>query len=193
MQNVDTAQLIYLGLLAVVLGGAFLVSQRQKLSTMMQQAAIWFFIFVGGIAVFGMWDDIRDDLGPEAARFVGDNTIEVARQGDGHYYLTLDLNGSAVEFMIDTGATDMVLTQEAAATAGINPADLRYIGQASTANGTVRTAPVRVERVSLGPIEDQNVFAVVNEGQMDMSLLGMGYLQRYGRIEIEGGTLRLVR
>ena len=57
----------------------------------------------------------------------------------------------------------------------------------------MRTAPVRLDRVSLGPVLDRNVYAVVNDGQMQQSLLGMGYLQRWGKIEITGGELILTR
>ena len=75
--------------------------------------------------------------------------------------------------------------------AGLDPGALNYFGRAFTANGEVRTAPVRLDSVAIGPHEDRDVTAVVNGGQMEQSLLGMGYLQRWGRIEIEGGELTL--
>jgi aspartyl protease family protein len=95
--------------------------------------------------------------------------------------------------VVDTGATDIVLTKEDAARAGLDPDSLRYLGRAGTANGEVRTAYVRLNDVRLGDITDRDVAAVVNGGQMDQSLLGMGYLQRWGRIEIAGGELILTR
>jgi aspartyl protease family protein len=87
----------------------------------------------------------------------------------------------------------MVLTQADAKRAGLDPETLAYLGRANTANGEVRTAFVRLEQVQLGEIVDRDVAAVVNEGQMEQSLLGMGYLQRWGRIEIAGGELILTR
>ena len=57
----------------------------------------------------------------------------------------------------------------------------------------MRTAPVRLNTVRLGDITDTDVYASVNGGQMEGSLLGMGYLERWGRIEISGGELRLTR
>jgi aspartyl protease family protein len=47
--------------------------------------------------------------------------------------------------------------------------------------------------VTLGDVTDRDVSAVVNEGEMSQSLMGMGYLQRWGRIEIAGGELILTR
>jgi aspartyl protease family protein len=193
MSSDNIAQLIYLGTFALVLGGGFLLSSRLNLGKTLQMAAIWALIFVGVIAAVGLWGDIQDDLFPNQVRFDDSGQIVVPRSADGHYYLTLALNGAPTHFIIDTGATDMVLTQADAAAAGLDPASLNYFGRAFTANGEVRTAPVRLDTVSIGSHEDRDVSAVVNDGQMEQSLLGMGYLQRWGRIEIAGGQLTLSR
>ena len=50
-----------------------------------------------------------------------------------------------------------------------------------------------LDEVELGGVRDTDVPAVVNEGEMRQSLLGMGYLQRWGRIEITNGELILTR
>ena len=62
-----------------------------------------------------------------------------------------------------------------------------------TAHGPVRTAPVRLDDVAIGPFHDNNVRAFVNEGDMRTSLLGMEYLNTFARIEIAGGRLILER
>lgn len=193
MSSDSIAQLIYLGALVLVLGGGFLLSSRLKLGQSLQMAAVWGLIFLGTIAAVGLWGDIRSELFPYQTRFEESGQIVIPRSRDGHYYLTLDLNGTPTQFVVDTGATDIVLTQKDAAAAGLHPEDLTYFGRAFTANGEVRTAPVRLDSIAIGPHEDHNVPAVVNEGQMAQSLLGMGYLQRWGRIEIQDGELTLSR
>ncbi|MEP5632875.1 MAG: TIGR02281 family clan AA aspartic protease [Tateyamaria sp.] len=193
MSSDNIAQLAYLGALALVLGGAFLLSSKLKLSQTLQMAAIWALIFIGAIAVVGLWDDLQDDLNPNQTRFDGDGTIEIPRSRDGHYYLTLDINGAPIEFIVDTGASEIVLNAEDAKTAGLPAEDLVFLGRAATANGEVRTAPVRLDTVSIGPHTDTNVRAVVNDGELWQSLLGMGYLQNWGRIEIADGKMRLSR
>ena len=188
----NIAQLIYLGTFALVLGGGFLLTNRLKLGQTLQMAAIWVLIFIGVIAAVGLWSDIQDDLYASQTRF-DDAAVVVPRSRDGHYYLTLDLNGVPTDFVVDTGATDIVLSSADAAAAGLDPDTLNFLGRANTANGEVRTAPVRLETVTIGPYEDRDVYAVVNGGEMDQSLLGMGYLQRWGRIEIAGGEMTLMR
>jgi aspartyl protease family protein len=123
----------------------------------------------------------------------GATVIEVPRERDGHYHMTLGVNGAPIRFIVDTGATDLVLSREDAARAGLDLDELRYFGRAFTANGEVRTAQVRLDEVRVGEIVDTFVPAVVNEGDMRVSLLGMSYLQEFGRIEIADDTLRLVR
>ncbi|MEL6451405.1 MAG: TIGR02281 family clan AA aspartic protease [Pseudomonadota bacterium] len=193
MTSDNIAQLIYLGVLATVLGGAFFLSRRLRLGQTLQMAAIWALIFVGAVAAVGIWDDLQDEIYPQQTRFADDGAITLPQARDGHFYLTLDVNDTPIDFVVDTGATDIVLARADATRAGIDPATLNYFGRALTANGEVRTAPVRLDTVSIGSHQDTNVPAVVNDGDLGISLLGMGYLQRWGRIEIAEGEMTLFR
>ena len=185
-------QLTYLVLLGLVIAGSAIVAGRSNWGKMAQQAAIWALIFVGVIAAYGLWDDIRNDVAPQQALIEG-NAIAVPRGPDGHYRLTLDINDTPVRFVVDTGATQMVLSQQDARRIGLDPASLDYAGRALTANGEVRTAPVTLREVSLEGITDRGVRAVVNGGAMDGSLLGMSYLRLWDRIEIANNQLVLER
>lgn len=193
MDSFDTGRLIYLILLLVMVAGWFFVQGRAALNKTLQQAAIWFFIFLGAVAAYGLWGDISRTVIPQQSVFADEARIVLPRNPDGHYYLTAILNGATVRFVIDTGATNIVLTKEDAAAVGLQPDTLDYMGRASTANGQVRTAAVRLDTLTLGPVTDTNVAAVVNSGEMDQSLMGMSYLQRWGRIEIAGGEMTLTR
>lgn len=189
----DTGRLIYLVLLGCAVVGWFIVQNRDGMAKMLQQAMIWGFLFLGVVAAYGLWTDVQRQTMHNQMLQLGEGQIAVPRQPDGHYYLTLALNGANIRFVVDTGATDMVLTREDARRAGLDVDALNFIGTANTANGQVRTAPVRLDTVRLGDITDTDVFASVNGGVMDGSLLGMGYLEKWGRIEISGGELRLTR
>jgi aspartyl protease family protein len=192
MSTDQIMQLTYLVLLAAAIGGSAIVAGRNNMGKMAQQAAIWALIFVGVIGAYGLWEDITNDVNPRQA-ILSESTIAVPRSNDGHYHLTLDVNGTAIDFVIDTGASQVVLSQRDAARIGIDANSLNYSGAASTANGVVRTAPVVLDQVTLGDITDRNVPAVVNGGDMDNSLLGMTYLGLYNRIEISNGELVLNR
>ncbi|KIN64880.1 putative aspartyl protease [Sulfitobacter noctilucicola] len=193
MADFDIANLIYLIVLLAMVGGWFLMQGREGMNKTLQYAAVWAMIFIGGAAAVGLWQDISRDARSPQMSVSGSNQISVPRARDGHYYLTAQINDASIRFVVDTGATDMVLTQKDAQRAGIDPDDLAYLGRANTANGEVRTAFVRLDQVALGNVMDRDVPAVVNEGEMEQSLLGMGYLQRWGRIEITGGELILTR
>lgn len=195
MDGDSTARLIYLGLLGAVIGGYFVIANRRNLGQMAQQASIWGLIFVGAMAGYGLWNDIRSDIRPQQAVFSneGATRIEVPRAQDGHYYLTLEIGGKPVTFIVDTGASDVVLSQQDAARLGLNPANLTYLGRAGTANGTVRTARVTLTDVRLGSLVDPHLTAWVSNGEMPGSLLGMAYLERFNRIEIAGDRLVLSR
>lgn len=192
MDGDQIARAAYLGLLAVALGGSLLVSNRNSLGQNAQQAAIWGLIFVGVIAGYGLWNDVSHNV-TGGYDITSEGQIVAPLQRDGHYYLTLNIDGTDVEFVVDTGASQMVLTQFDAQRIGLDLGGLRYTGTASTANGIVETAPVWLGQVSLGPHVDRDVAAVVNGGQMNKSLLGMTYLNRFDRLSITNEQLILTR
>lgn len=192
MENVDSAQFVYLLVLAVAIGGYLIAENRNSLGRMARQAITWGLIFVGVIAGYGLWQDISGDVMPRQMQ-VENGTIEVPRSRDGHFYLTLRLNDVPVRFVVDTGATDVVLSQQDARRVGIDPDALIYAGRAGTANGEVATAMATIDTVTLEGITDRNMRLRVNGGEMDGSLLGMSYLRRFSRLEIAGDRLILER
>ena len=189
MDGDTLARVGYLAIILVALGGWVLVEFRQRMGQALRMAMAWGLIFVGIIAGYGLWSDIRQDILP-MQELAADGSVEVPRAEDGHYYLTLTINGTAVPFMVDTGATGMVLAGVDADRLGIDPSSLSYLGEASTANGVVRTARVTLPTVELGPFRNQDFRAYVTEGALDQSLLGMDYLGQF-RMEFSGGKLIL--
>jgi len=193
MDSNDFGRVLYFVLLLAAIFGSYLVSSRENLGKTAQMASIWGLIFVGVIAAAGLWQDIRDDIVPRQGVIGEGGRIEVPMGIDGHYHLTLDINGKPIRFIIDTGASDLVLTQRDARVAGIDPSALAYLGRAQTANGMVPIARVTLDTVGLGDVIDRQVGASVNGGEMQGSLLGMSYLGRFGRIVITGNRLILER
>ncbi len=193
MASGEVGQLIYLIILGSALLAYFVIANRSSLGQALRHAALWGMIFIGAVAGFGLWQDIRRDFAPLHATVSEAGQIQIPRAFDGHYYLTLEANGTPIRFVIDTGATNIVLSSQDANRIGIDPDDLRYLGVAHTANGQTRTARVSLDTLALGPIIDRNVTVWINEGEMKESLLGMAYLQRFDRLEISKGMLVLVR
>ena len=193
MTSDQTASLIYLGLLAMVIGSYVVVASRRNIGRSLRHAALWVLIFLGVIVAYGLWQDIRGTVIPRQSVLADQGRIEVPMARDGHYYMTIGVNGVPVEFVVDTGASEIVLSHEDAARAGVDVDSLNYLGTANTANGQVRTAQVRLKEVDLGGIVDRNVTALVNSGDMFGSLLGMAYLNRFAEVSFGGGRMVLTR
>ena len=141
MDGETMARVGYLAIILAALGGWVMVEFRQRMGQALRMALAWGLIFVGVMAGYGLWSDIRRDILP-IQEVSGDAAVEVPRAADGHYYLTLLINGTGVPFMVDTGASGMVLSAKDAGRLGIDLAGLNFRGQATTANGVVRTARV---------------------------------------------------
>ena len=191
MDGETLARVGYLTIILVALGGWVLVEFRQRMGQALRMAMAWGLIFLGMMAGYGLWTDIRRDIAP--VQILAQNgSVEVPRAEDGHYYLTLTINGVALPFMVDTGASGMVLSRDDAARLGITEESLQFYGEANTANGVVRTAQVTLPLVELGPFRNENFRAYVTQGEMQGSLLGMDYLGQFA-IEVTSGKMVLRR
>jgi len=191
MSDDGLARLIYLGLLLAALAGWFIVEFRQRMGHALRAVLAWGMIFIGLMAGYGLWNDVKNSA--TLRQTIGEaGELIVPRSPDGHYYLTLTINGTDVSFVADTGATNMVLSPDDATAVGINAADLNFMHSAETANGTVDIARTRLDSVILGPFADRDVTAWVNGAAMEGSLLGMDYLGMF-EIQIAGGRMVLRR
>lgn len=191
MQEFDTARILYLSLLLGAIGIYYIAAHRDRMGQLLRHAVLWVMIFIGAIAAVGLWQDISPRL--SKAQIEGDGVITVNRDRSGHYSIVAEINGAPIEFLVDTGASNIVLSDEDAKRAGIDLEELVFSGRAQTANGMVRTAPVRLETVALSGITDTRLKAYVTDGDMGGSLLGMDYLQLFQSVEIKQGQLILTR
>ena len=191
MDEFEFGRLAYLLILLAAVGGWVMVEYRGRMGFALRSALAWGLIFLGVLAGYGLWSDIRQTVMP-AQTLRADGRLEVPRGEDGHYHLTLSIAGTPVAFLVDTGATNVVLSQTDARRLGIDPDSLPYLGFADTANGTVRTARVTLTDVALPPFHDTSLRAYVTDGAMEGSLLGVDYLGGF-RIEIAGNRMILSR
>ena len=118
--------------------------------------------------------------------------VEVARTGDGDFAIAAQINGARVHMVLDTGASSVVLTQDDARSAGLPLDLLDYSVSIDTANGRTRAAPVTLDRIAIGSLEEKSVDAlVVQPGQLKTSLLGMSFLNRLQSWQVNGDRLVL--
>lgn len=112
------------------------------------------------------------------ARPSGAQSATLWPNAQGHFVATGAINGISVRFLVDTGATQVSLSNSEARRLGINYA----AGQktlASTANGLVQTYKVKLDEVRVGDIVLNNVDGLVHAGDsLPIVLLGMSFLNR---------------
>lgn len=192
MSDDQAIQILYFVLLGLFVGSYFFFDAGRKWGETARNALVWLCIFMAVILVYGQRDLLQDQL-IGASQSTGDGSMTLTRSFDGHFYAEVLVNGKVLDFVVDTGASHVVLSRADAEKAGFNPDELRFWGRANTANGEVRTAPIRLNEVKFGNFEDTAVEASVNAGELETSLLGMSYLNRFSAIEIRGNKMTLFR
>lgn len=119
------------------------------------------------------------------------DALRIPRSPDGQFYVTGLVNGVAVRFVVDTGASTVMLTQHDAGRVGLRVGGERFTARARTAGGYTPVAPVRLDRLAIGERQVRNVAAVVSSVDTGASLLGMSALAQLRRVTIEDDVLRL--
>jgi aspartyl protease family protein len=118
--------------------------------------------------------------------------VSIMRQGDGHFSLSARINGAPSRFIFDTGASMVVITPQTARAAGLDVAKLDFSVPVATANGRTMAAPVRLDRLAVGGIEERHIEALVAKpGALADNLLGMSFLGRLSSYEVRGDRLVL--
>ena len=131
---------------------------------------------------------VRQRHAPDAG---GDLEYVVEAGPGGHYLIEAVVNGAPITFLVDTGASDVVLTMDDAERMGLHPRTLRFTQRFATANGEVRGAPVVLREIRIGQFRLFDVPASVNEAPLRVSLLGMSFLEQLNGYEVAGGRLIL--
>lgn len=126
-------------------------------------------------------------VGHESER--SEHVIRIAADARGHYVVNGTADGVPLQFLIDSGATNIVLTKADARR--LNLGSLRFDVTTSTANGPVQNASVTIATLTVGSHTANGVPALVNGGDLEESLLGMSWLRQFRSIEIKNGVMTL--
>ena len=194
----EFGSLAYKIAILVFLAAALFAIFRDRLTEAIMGALLW--AVIGIVLVIGY--SYRYEVNQVADRVIAElmpghvishgRTAEVARTSSGDFAISAQINGSRVHMVVDTGATSVVLTAEDAKAAGLPLALLNYSVNIETAMGRTRAAPVTLDRVAMGELEERSVEAlVVQPGQLRTSLLGMSFLNRLQNWQVNGDRLML--
>jgi aspartyl protease family protein len=147
------------------------------------------YVFRADLADLGL--RIRSQLIPAYAVQTAPGVLALSQSNDGGYYAVGKMNGQPVSFMVDTGASDVVLSPADARRLGIDTAALKYDDIHETANGAGHGARFVVQSLSIGPIQFRDLPVSINQTDMSQSLLGMTFLKRLDSFEFKQGRLLL--
>lgn len=119
-------------------------------------------------------------------------SLKLAADGMGHFRTEARVGGSRMDFLVDSGASLVVLRESDAARAGLRPTRADYTATVSTANGKAKAAPVKLERVEVGGITVYDVRAMVMPDEaLGVNLLGTAFLSQLKRYEVANGRMIL--
>jgi aspartyl protease family protein len=196
--NRDLPWLVAKIAILVMVGGAVLSLFRDRFSHALETALLW--VVVALLLVLGyayrfelrdVGDRVMAELMPGHA--AGANgAVELTRGRSGEFKISTRVNGARVAMVLDTGASAVVLTHEAARAAGLPLEMVKYSVPVDTANGRAQAASVTLDRIRIGSIEARAVPALIAPpGQLKTSLLGMSFLNRLDGWEVRGDKLTM--
>jgi aspartyl protease family protein len=136
-------------------------------------------------------DRITGELRPSQGQLTGEHALTYRASSGGHFLVEAKVNDRPVRFLVDTGASHVMLSRADAERLGLDPAHLRYTQPFGTANGQILAAPVTLKKLTLGPVTFDRVRAYVSDGDFAGSLLGLSLLRRFHSYEVRDGTLTL--
>ena len=198
LESHDFASLAIKIALLVFFGGFVLAMFRQRFSQALEAALFWVVLALVLAAGYSYRTELREiadrilsELVPGRAAQRG-TTVEFARGRTGDFQVAMQVNGVRVPMVLDTGASAVVLTQDAAKAAGLPLEMLAYNVNVDTANGRARAASVTLDRIAVGSIVERGVPALIAQpGQLKTSLLGMSFLNRLHSWEVRGDRLEM--
>lgn len=190
-------RIVYFVILLSFIGTGIFSRYSGRAGDAIKHITIWLGIFLLLIIFYSF----RYEFGSLGERLTGEmqpykameseGKLNFRKADDGHFYIEAEVNGQPVRFMVDTGATRVVLSPADAKRIGLNLSKLKFNQISYTANGVVSGAPVNLKTVKIGQAVIRAVPASVNGAEMNFSLLGMTFLDRLESYTVREDILTL--
>lgn len=159
---------------------------------------------LAGMAAMGIWQAERpipariETAQAHAAIVAPDRTapsdpagMRATRAADGLFYVRASVNGHPIRFLVDTGASVVVLAPADAAAVGLAPHPDSFDSHVETAAGKAPMAWATIDEISIAGRQVRGVRAAVMRDGLGVSLLGQNMLARLGSVRMEGDQLEL--
>lgn len=185
----DWQNFTYLAIILVVMISS-LFSRGLAFGQIFKYLAIWSAVGLVFVALYAYRFEFADfktriagEINPTSVRLSDSGELEINLSQDGHFYIDVTINETPIRFMIDTGASDIVISLKEAKRLGIDPKKLTFNKPYQTANGTSWGASVKLDKIEIGNAVFRDISASVNNGEMGTSLLGMSFLRKFKKYE----------
>jgi aspartyl protease family protein len=192
----DVASLVLKIALAAFIGALVLTLLRKRFSRALETGMLWLAVALLLVVGYGFQSELHEVSDRLFAEYLPgramsrSRVVEVTRGGQGNFAVAAHLNSARISMVLDTGASSVVLTQDAAKAAGLPVEVLTYTVSIETANGRTRAAPVTLNSLAVGGIVERSVPALIAQpGQLRTNLLGMTFLNRLESWEVRGDKL----
>ncbi len=132
----------------------------------------------------------EDPLAPATARAsrVSFGVVELEHDRNAQYQTDIEIDGTSIHAMVDTGATFVALRSEDARQLNIDPPASAFNIPTQTANGTGWVARVRLREIRINDITVYDVDAIVAQpGALNITLLGMSFLKKLESFQVADG------
>ncbi len=169
-------------------------------SQALRHAALWLamvVVLIGGYAFRPELTFVKNRmvsvLLPGRAIDKGGGTVVITKNSqDDHFSIDGLINTQSTSFILDTGASTVVLTYDTAKRLGLLAGEESYTQIVSTANGLTKVAPIRIDELRISSLALQDVKAsVARQGELDVNLLGMSFLSRLKSYSVESDQLTM--
>jgi aspartyl protease family protein len=196
----SAGSMLYLSVWGFVLAAGLLASRR-RMGDLVRGLGMWVLIILALVAGYQYRYELQDFANRISAGLIpgspltvddGGNSVMLERLGNGHFGARGAVNGAPVDFLVDTGASNTVLTFADAKAAGFDTASLDFSIPVQTANGMTRAAAVTTDSITIGSITRSGLRIFVSgDGALDMSLLGLNFLDTLSGYDVRGDRMIL--
>lgn len=192
----DAATFLYLIGCVVLVGGA-LFAHRIPMRQGVKMAAAWLLIFGVTFVGFTLKDDfvalgnrVLNESKNDGQIVTAGRELRIRKSLDGHFWVNASMNGEAVRFLVDSGATTTSISDETARRANVE-ASVGLPVRVETANGSIQVQRGRVKTLRVGEIVREDVAVHISEVLGPTDILGMNFLSSLSSWGVEGSWLIL--
>lgn len=184
-----TPEIVYPLVLLVWFSGGVWAAFRSNSGQFMRIALGWVMVFTALYFAYNFYQDYKNHR--IAQQTEGQAPDFIMQKIGNHFYTDAYVNDVRISFMLDSGASMVVLTKQAAQKAGINVDKINNRILLSTANGEKLEKVTYVKEIRLGNIIATNIRVAISEEGLDENLLGQNFMSEVSKKVEVGNELRL--